>query len=174
MNRRFYADAPNQKWLTDVTEFKWYEGENVHKVYLSAILDLYDRRIVSYVISDRNDNPLVFNTFDKAVAENPKAMPIFHSDRGFQYTNRTFHAKLERAGMTQSMSRVAHCIDNGPMEGFWGILKRERYYGKKFQSREDLTTMIENYIEYYNNARVQRNLGTLTPIEKHLSYYLAA
>lgn len=174
LNRRFYADAPNQKWLTDVTEFKWYEGENVHKVYLSAILDLYDRRIVSYVISDRNDNPLVFNTFDKAVAENPKAMPIFHSDRGFQYTNRTFHAKLERAGMTQSMSRVAHCIDNGPMEGFWGILKRERYYGKKFQSREDLTTMIENYIEYYNNGRVQRNLGTLTPIEKHLSYYLAA
>lgn len=174
MNRRFYADAPNQKWLTDVTEFKWYEGENVHKVYLSAILDLYDRRIVSYVISDRNDNPLVFNTFDKAVAENPKVMPIFHSDRGFQYTNRTFHAKLERAGMTQSMSRVAHCIDNGPMEGFWGILKRERYYGKKFQSREDLTTMIENYIEYYNNGRVQRNLGTLTPIEKHLSYYLAA
>ena len=60
------------------------------------------------------------------------------------------------------------------MEGFWGILKRERYYGKKFQSREDLTTMIENYIEYYNNGRVQRNLGTLTPIEKHLSYYLAA
>lgn len=174
LNRRFYADAPNQKWLTDVTEFKWYDGENVRKVYLSAILDLYDRRIVSYVISDRNDNPLVFNTFDKAVAENPEAMPIFHSDRGFQYTNRTFHAKLERAGMTQSMSRVAHCIDNGPMEGFWGILKRERYYGKKFQTREDLTDMIENYIEYYNNRRVQRNLGILTPFEKHQTYYLAA
>ena len=89
LNRQFYADAPNQKWLTDVTEFKWYEGVIVHKLYLSAILDLYDRRIVSYVISDRNDNPLVFNTFDKAVAENPEATPIFHSDRGFQYTNRT-------------------------------------------------------------------------------------
>ena len=174
MNRRFYADAPNQKWLTDVTEFKWYEGENVHKVYLSAILDLYDRRIVSYVISDRNDNPLVFNTFDKAVAENPKAMPIFHSDRGFQYTNRTFHAKLERAGMTQSMSRVAKCIDNGPMEGFWGILKRERYYGKRFTDRGTLVAMIENYIEYYNNKRLQRKLGVLTPMEKHNNYLMVA
>lgn len=167
MNRRFYADAPNQKWLTDVTEFKWYEGENVHKVYLSAILDLYDRRIVSYVISDRNDNPLVFNTFDKAVAENPKAMPIFHSDRGFQYTNRTFHAKLERAGMTQSMSRVAHCIDNGPMEGFWGLMKREMYYGKKYKTKEELITAIETYLEYYTNKRVQRKLGVLTPMEYH-------
>ena len=64
---------------------------------------------------------------DKAVKANPDAHPLFHSDRGFQYTNRAFHHKLEQAGMTQSMSRVAHCIDNGPMEGFWGILKRERY-----------------------------------------------
>ena len=126
LDRQFYAAKPNEKWLTDVTEFKWYEGIVVHKVYLSAILDLYDRRIVAYVIGERNDNPLVFKTFDKAVAANPNAHPLFHSDRGFQYTNRTFHTKLEKAGMTQSMSRVAHCIDNGPMEGFCGILKPER------------------------------------------------
>ena len=167
LSRDFNAEHPNQKWATDVTEFKWYEGIEVHKIYLSAILDLCDRRIVSYVISDRNDNPLVFKTFEKAVKANPDAHPLFHSDRGFQYTNRTFHHKLEKAKMTQSMSRVAHCIDNGPMEGFWGILKRERYYGKRFTGKKELIQMIENYIRYYNTRRVQRNLGVLTPMEKH-------
>ena len=173
LSRNFHADRPNEKWLTDVTEFKWYEGIEVHKVYLSAILDLYDRRIVAYVVGDRNDNPLVFKTFARAVNAYPDAHPLFHSDRGFQYTNRVFHNKLEKAGMTQSMSRVGKCIDNGPMEGFWGILKRERYYGKRFTSKKELVNMIENYIRYYNNRRVQRNLGVLTPMEKH-NLYLAA
>ena len=75
--------------------------------------------------------------------------------------------RVQQAGMTQSMSRVAHCIDNGPMEGFWGILKRERYYGKRFTSKRELVQTIENYIHYYNTRRVQRNLGVLTPMEKH-------
>ena len=145
----------------------------VHKVYLSAILDLYDRRIVAYVIGDRNDNPLVFKTFDQAVKANPNAHPLFHSDRGFQYTSRAFHHRLKKAGMQQSMSRVAKCIDNGPMEGFWGILKRERYYGNRFTSKKELVDMIENYIAYYNNDRVQRNLGILTPMEKY-NLYMAA
>lgn len=173
LNRQFYASKPNEKWLTDVTEFKWYEGIEVHKIYLSAILDLYDRRIVSFVISEHNDNPLVFETFEKAVKANPDAHPLLHSDRGFQYTNRAFHRKLEKAGMAQSMSRVAHCIDNGPMEGFWGILKRERYYGRRFTSNQTLIQMIESYIHYYNTRRVQRNLGVLTPLEKHNSYLAA-
>ena len=116
----------------------------------------------------------MFTTFDQAIAANPGATPLCHSDRGFQYTNRMFHTKLENAGMVQSMSRVAKCIDNGPMEGFWGILKRERYYGKRFSSREELVSMIENYIYYYNNERYQRRFGVLTPIEKHNSYLLAA
>lgn len=174
LNREFSADSPNQKWLTDVTEFKYYVDQEIHKVYLSAILDLYDRRIVSYVIGDSNNNPLVFDTFDAAIAANPGATPLCHSDRGFQYTNRLFHAKLEAAGMTQSMSRVAKCIDNGPMEGFWGILKRERYYGKRFKDKDSLVSMIEEYIEYYNNRRLQRNLGVLTPIEKHNNYLMVA
>lgn len=167
LNRQFHADKPNEKWLTDVTEFKWYEGITVHKLYLSAILDLYDRRIVSYVLSERNDNPLVYKTFDKAVKANPDAHPLFHSDRGVQYTSRAFHHKLQEAGMTQSMSRVGKCIDNGPMEGFWGILKRERYYGRRFTCKRDLIKMIESYICYYNTRRVQRGLGILTPMEKH-------
>jgi transposase InsO family protein len=174
LNREFTATAPNQKWLTDVTEFKYYTDDEKQKIYLSAILDLYDRRIVSYVIRNSNNNALVFDTFDMAIAENPNAKPLCHSDRGFQYTNRAFHAKLEAAGMTQSMSRVAKCIDNGPMEGFWGILKRERYYGKRFTDRETLVKMIEDYIEYYNNRRLQRNLGVLTPMEKYNLYFKVA
>lgn len=174
LNREFSAQAPNKKWLTDVTEFHYYVGLEKHKVYLSAILDLYDRRIVAYVIGDSNNNDLVFRTFDEAIQANPDAHPLFHSDRGVQYTSRAFHKKLESAGMIQSMSRVAKCIDNGPMEGFWGILKRERYYGRRFSSREALVSMIEEYIEYYNGRRLQRNLGIMTPMEKHESYLRAA
>lgn len=174
LRQHFHADRPDEIWLTDVTEFKWYEEPVVHKLYLSAILDLYDRRIVAYIISDRNDNPLVFDTFRQAVTENPDAHPIFHSDRGFQYTNNTFHHMLEEAGMTQSMSRKRECQDNGPMEGFWGILKRERYYGKVFYSRESLVEMIEGFIHYYNTERLQRKLGVVTPLEKNAMYYAAA
>jgi transposase InsO family protein len=165
LDRQFYAGLPNEKWLTDVTEFKYVLNNEVRKLYLSAILDLCDRRIVAYIIRDHNDNRLVFDTFDAAVSNNPGAHPLFHSDRGFQYTNRVFHGKLVAAGMTQSMSRVGRCIDNGPMEGFWGIIKREFYYGNKFTSHEKLVQAITDYIDYYNNRRYQRRLFTLAPME---------
>ena len=167
LGRRFRADKPNEKWLTDVTEFKYYVGPAVHKIYLSAILDLCDRRIVAFAVRDSNDSALAHDTLDQAVTMNPKAQPLFHSDRGFQYTTRVFHDKLAAAGMTQSMSRIGKCIDNGPMEGFWGILKRERYYGKRFTSRMELVHMIEDYIAYYNSRRLQRGLGVRTPLEKY-------
>ena len=163
LNREFYADAPNEKWLTDVTEFKYYVGVEVRKVYLSAILDIFDRRIVSYRIGTSNNNQLVFETFNEAVANNPTAHPLFHSDRGFQYTNKTFHNMLTEAGMRQSMSRVGRCIDNGPMEGFWGILKSEMYYLRKFSSKEELTKAIE----FYNTKRYQLKLKCMTPMEYH-------
>lgn len=121
LNRDFHADKPNDKWLTDVTEFKYYKGIETRKIYLSAILDLYDRRIVSFKISDHNDNTLVMDTFDEAVKKEPEAHPLLHSDRGFQYTSQVFYNRLKKHHMKQSMSRVAHCIDNGPMEGFWGF-----------------------------------------------------
>ena len=167
LNREFYADAPNEKWLTDVTEFKYYVGAETKKLYLSAILDLYDRRIVAYKIGTSNNNQLVFETFDDALANNPNAHPLFHSDRGFQYTSKLFHQKLIKAGMRQSMSRVGRCIDNGPMEGYWGILKSEMYYLKKFTSQEELTNAIENYILFYNTKRYQLKLKCMTPMEYH-------
>lgn len=170
LHREFTAERPNEKWLTDVTEFKYYEGTAVKKVYLSAILDLYDRRIVAYTIGDSNNNALVYGMFDAAVAANPGAHPLFHSDRGYQYTSRQFHSMLEKHGMRQSMSRVGKCIDNGPMEGFWGIIKREKYYSRKFSDRKQLIQMIEEYMEYYNNRRLQRKLGVMTPMEKKRLY----
>lgn len=170
LNRDFHADAPNEKWLTDVTEFKYYEGTVVKKLYLSAILDLYDRRIAAYQIRESNNNELVFSTLDEAIARNPDARPLFHSDRGFQYTNRIFHQKLIDAGMIQSMSRVGRCIDNGPMEGYWGILKSEMYYLRKFTSKEELTAAIEEYITYYNTKRYQIRLKCMTPMEYHEAY----
>jgi transposase InsO family protein len=113
LNRDFKTERTCEKWLTDVTEFKYGDGK---KAYLSAILDLGDRSIVSYVIGHSNNNALVFETFDLAVYAHPNAKPIFHSDRGFQYTSKVFKSKLDKAGMIQSMSRVARCIDNGLME----------------------------------------------------------
>lgn len=170
LNREFHADKPNEKWLTDVTEFKYYDGVEVKKLYLSAILDLYDRRIVAYRMGESNNNQLVFDTFDEAVAENPDAHPLFHSDRGFQYTSKLFNAKLKAANMRQSMSRVGHCIDNGPMEGYWGILKSEMYYLRKFTSKENLTKAIDTYINFYNTHRYQKRLCCMTPIEYHEAF----
>ena len=167
LKRDFHADAPNEKWLT---EFKYYDGSVVKKLYLSAILDLYDRRIVAYKIGESNNNELVFSTFDEAVALNPDAHPLFHSDRGFQYTSKAFHQKLVNAGMRQSMSRVGRCIDNGPMEGYWGIIKSEMYYLRKFTSKVELTEEIEAYIAYYNTKRYQFRLHCMTPMEYHKAY----
>ena len=91
--------------------------------------------------------------------------PLFHSDRGYQYTSKSFRKKLNKAGVTQSMSRVSRCIDNGPMEAFWGMLKSEMYYLKKFQTYEELKEAISDYIDYYNNHRYQKRLNCMTPIE---------
>ncbi len=165
LKRDFNASRPNEKWATDVTELKWYEGPVVHKLYLSAILDLYDRSIVGYVLNRLNDNHLVFTTFDQAIKANPDAKPLLHSDRGFQYTSRVFQCKLAEQGMTQSMSRAGHCIDNGPTEGFWGIVKAEMYNLRKFNSEEELRSAIEEFIQYYNEGRYQARFGYRAPAE---------
>lgn len=171
LNREFTAQAPDQKWVTDVSEFKYYDNGEVRKIYLSAILDLYDRRIVSYMLCDSNDNVLVMNTFNAAFENGaPDIHPLCHSDRGFQYTSAQFFSIMQEHGCVHSMSRVAKCIDNGPMEGFWGILKRETYYGRRFECRTSLVKTINDYIDYYNNRRLQRKLGRMTPIEFHEAF----
>ena len=163
LGRDFYADAPNKKWTTDVTEFK-VPGTN-KKLYLSAILDLYDRYPVAYVIGIRNDSRLVFKTFDKALAANPEARPLFHSDRGFQYTSKMFQKKLNEHEIEHSMSRVGHCIDNGPTEGFWGIIKTEMYQMYEITDETSLRFAISDYIKCYSEKRPQDRYYCKTPLE---------
>lgn len=169
LNRNFITENINEKWLTDVTEFKLTNGT---KAYLSAILDLGDNSIVSYVLGTSN-NKLVFDTLDKAVITNPTATPLFHSDRGFQYTSKSFKLKLDAINAKQSMSRVGRCIDNGPMEVFWGILKSEMYYLQKFHTYEQLEKAIDEYIEFYNTKRIQKKLKGMAPLE-YRSHTLAS
>ena len=161
LNREFTAKTVNEKWCTDVTEMKY--GSEGEKAYLSAILDLKGKDIVSFAIGKHNNNQLVFDTFDLAVQKYPDAHPLLHSDRGYQYTSKQFKAKLEKQNIQQSMSRVGRCIDNGPMEGFWSILKCEMYYLNRFESYEELVEAVEQFIYYYNHQRRQHKLNCLPP-----------
>ena len=141
---------------------KYGHGE---KLYLSAILDLKSRDIVSYAVSRANNNRLVLDTLEQAVQRYPDAQPLLHSDRGFQYTSHSFRELLHSYGMTHSMSRVGKCIDNGPMEGFWGILKCEMYRLQRFQTFAELKAAIARFMDYYNHYRRQRALKNLPPMQ---------
>lgn len=166
LNREFTAEQTNTKWLTDVTEFKYGKGQ---KAYLSAILDLYDNSIVSFAIGRNNNNALVFQTLNDALKANPTAQPMIHSDRGYQYTSYGFAKILEVHGMKQSMSRVSRCIDNGPMESFWGKLKAERYHLKKhYNTYDELVNDVSDYVQFYNEERPQKKFQGLTPLEYRL------
>lgn len=161
--REFTAEKPNQKWYTDVTEFKYGNGK---KAYLSAVIDLYDKSIVSYVLGHSNNNDLVFKTVKPAIGKlSIDESPLLHSDRGVQYTSKEFKQILEEAKLTHSMSRVGRCIDNGPIEAFWGTLKVEKYYLQKFETYEALKHAIDTYIKFYNNECYQETLNGLSPLE---------
>jgi len=166
LNREFHADHVNEKWLTDVTEFKAMNGE---KAYLSAIIDLYDNSIVAYKFGRSNNNQLVFDTFNAAIHKHPDATPLVHSDRGFQYTSYGFKKIMDAQQIKQSMSRVGKCIDNGPMEAFWGKIKAERFHIKRKQKYYDdyqtIIADITHYIEFYNHRRPQHKFKGLSPLE---------
>ncbi len=162
LNRKFTAENPNEKWVTDVTKFKYGASK---KAYLSAIRDLYDGSIVSYVLGRSNNNKLVFKTLDQATSLLNNEHPLIHSDRGFQYTSHGFKRRIDEAKITHSMSRVGKCIDNGPMESFWGTLKCEKYYLHKYETFEELSKAIDEYIYFYNNERYQERLNGLSPVE---------
>ncbi|CRK82045.1 Transposase IS3/IS911 [Neobacillus massiliamazoniensis] len=162
LNREFKAIKPNEKWVTDVTELKYGASK---KAYLSAILDLYDGSIVSYVMRHSNNNELVFKTLDQAITALIDEQPLIHSDRGYQYTSHGFKRRIDEANMTHSMSRVGKCIDNGPMESFWGTFKCEKYYLHKYSSFEELGTAVDEYIKFYNHKRYQERLNGLSPME---------
>lgn len=120
--------------------------------------------IVAFNISPSNNNNLVFTTFDRAIEKYPDAHPLVHSDRGFQYTNLKFKIKLRKQGMLQSMSRAGMCVDNAPMEAFWGTLKSEMYHLDQFDDYDTLAQAICDYIHFYNTRRRQRRLDKLPPL----------
>ena len=162
LNRNFTATAPNQKWCTDVTFLKY--GFSC-KAYLSAIKDLYDGSIVAYVVGQFNDNELVLETLRKAQKANPNATPLIHSDRGSQYTSKDYYRLTTQYQMTRSMSRVGKCIDNAPIESFFGHFKTECYDLKKYKTFEELVSDIDAYIYFYNHQRFQERNNGLAPLE---------
>mgnify|MGYP000569836968 CR=1 FL=1 len=136
----------------------------MHKLYLSAILDLCDRRIVSFAIRDANDTALVHSTLDQALETNPGVHLLLHSDRG-AYTTQIFHDKLTAAGITQSMSRKGNCLDNAATEQVFGHIKDEFLRGRDWDTFESFKADLEAYIHHWNHVRRQVKLKGLTPAE---------
>ena len=160
MNRDFHADRPNQKWVTDVTEFSLF-GE---KLYLSPILDLHSSDLVRYTISDRPVLRMVTSMLDKAFEKIPDATNlILHSDQGWQYQHRQYQQMLCGKGIRQSMSRKGNCLDNAVIENFFGVLKSELLYLQEFKSMEHFKRELIEYLDYYNNCRIKAKLKGLPP-----------
>ncbi|MCM3130135.1 MULTISPECIES: IS3 family transposase [unclassified Paenibacillus] len=162
LQRKFTAEKPNQKWVTDVTQYR--VGERW--LYLSAVKDLFNNEIVAYELSQRNDNELVLQTFAKAFSKQKNVTElIVHSDQGFQYTSHAYHDMLPKVGAQISMSRRGNCLDNASMESFFSHLKTEGLYPYDIRNLLEAQSRIEKYIRFYNRRRPQRKLNKLTPIE---------
>lgn len=168
LNRAFKADKPNQKWATDVTEFN-VSGK---KLYLSPVIDLYNQEIVSYELSESPNFKSIMNMLDKAFKRVDINQPlILHSDQGWQYQMKHYQHTLENNGITQSMSRKGNCLDNAVIENFFGIIKSELFYLKKYDSIIQLKKEIKQYINYYNYDRIKLNLKGMSPIQYRAHYY---
>ena len=162
LERNFAASKPNQKWVTDVTEFN-IRGE---KVYLSPILDLYNQEIVSYEISDRPQISSVMQMLQSAFKQlGPKDKPMLHSDQGWQYQMGFYQQAIKKQGITQSMSRKGNCLDNAVMENWFGIMKTEFFYRKRFETIESFKQGLHAYIRYYNHDRIKQKLKGLSPVQ---------
>lgn len=160
MARNFEANKPNQKWVTEVTEFHLF-GE---KLYLSPILDLCSRDIVSYTISDRPVLSMVTTMLDEALDKLPKKTTlILHSDQGWQYQHKQYQHKLRSRGVLQSMSRKGNCLDNAVIENFFGLLKSELLYLQEFNAMAHFKCELIDYLDYYNNKRSKAKLKGLPP-----------
>ena len=171
LQRQFKADKPNEKWVTDITEFKIAN----QKLYLSTVLDLYNGEIIAHQIEDRPVYELVKKMLSKAFARLDETdKPMLHSDQGWHYQMKTYQNVLKQRGIKQSMSRKGNCLDNAVMENFFGLLKTELYYLEKFESAMQLTIALDDYIHYYNHERIKLKLKGLSPVEYRTQPLLAA
>lgn len=165
LQRKFNAERFSEKWTTDVTEFKIGE----RKIFLSPVMDLYNREIIAYTTSDRPVFKLVGDMLDKAIGTlAPHQKPMMHSDQGWQYQMPAFQKTLAKKGLVQSMSRKGNCHDNAAMESFFGVLKTEFFYLEKFTSVKQFKKALAKYIHYYNHDRIKMKLGGLSPVQYRL------
>lgn len=168
LQRNFKAEAPNQKWATDITEF----NVSGNKLYLSPIIDLFHQEIISYELTERP----VFNQVVMMLKKEFKKIPnntnlLLHSDQGWKYQISHYQHLLKEKGITQSMSRKGNCLDNAVIENFFGILKSKMFYIQKFKSIEQLKIEIDQYNIYYNRERIKSNLNKMSPIKYRTHYY---
>lgn len=160
LDRDFKAKAPDQKWVTDVTEFSLFS----QKLYLSPILDLCSSDVVSYTISDRPVLAMTISMLEQAFDRIEDGTNlILHSDQGWQYQHKQYQRMLKAKGVRQSMSRKGNCLDNAVMENFFGLLKSELFYLQEFDSIEHFKAELIEYLDYYNNRRIKTKLKGLTP-----------
>ena len=162
LERDFKADQPNQKWVTDVTEFALFGI----KLYLSPIIDLYNGEVISYNLSRHPNLNQVTDMLEKAFSKIPdNTNLILHSDQGWQYQHKHYQKMLKEKGIRQSMSRKGNCLDNACAENFFGLLKTELLYLQEFHSVEHFIQELHEYIEWYNNKRIKLKLNGLSPID---------
>ena len=170
LERNFTAEAPNEKWVTDITEFKLF-GE---KLYLSPVLDLFNGEIITYTIGSRPTYSLVSEMLEKALDRLPEEHQLLmHSDQGWHYQMQQYRHALQSRGIVQSMSRKGNCYDNSVMENFFGIMKSEFLYLKEFESVEQFKEELENYIDYYNTKQIKAKLK-LSPVQYRTQFTQAA
>ena len=163
VQRQFSASAPNELWLTDITEHPTQEG----KIYCCVVLDLFSRKVVGWAIDRRCEAPLVNDALTKAGASRPTTpSTVIHSDQGSQFTSWAFTENVRRLGLLSSMGTVGDCYDNAPMESFWGSMQVELLDRQRWRTNLELAVAIADYIEhFYNPARRHSALGYLTPNE---------
>ncbi len=162
LERDFKAENMNQKWVTDVTEFSLLGT----KSYLSPIMDLCNREIISYCLSEHPTYHMVSEMLDDAFKKIPDGTElILHSDQGYLYQLEKYNRKLNEKGIRQSMSRKGNCLDNAVIENFFGLLKSEWLYLQTFSTKDEFIKELDQYIYYYNNLRIKLNLKGLSPVQ---------
>lgn len=174
LRRRFYTNIPHQKLATDITEFKYGNGG---KLYLSPFMDMFNQEIISFAISKRPSLDLALTPLEETISyiKSAEYRTTIHSDQGWHYQHAKWVRTLKTNKIFQSMSRKGNCLDNSPMENFFGLLKQEMYHGVKYETYEELKAAIEDYIEYYNNKRIKQKLAGMSPVQYRIhSNQLAA
>ena len=162
LNRDFTATAPNEKWVTDITEFRL----GADKLYLSPVMDLFDRQIIAYSVSTSPNLALTNSSLREALARlEPDQTPLVHSDQGFHYRHHSWRRLLAEAGATQSMSRKGNCHDNAVIESFFGHLKEELFRHTHYLSVEAFTTALDDYIAWFNTTRGHTHCEGLSPVQ---------